>query len=167
MLPPNFISYTSKGQIMTDKLFEGWLGETHKLQKESYNTDPSQLEGKDRDYYLMWNNLAARDELSEALSEHSWKPWSSTVGALNRKEYISEIVDSLHFHANMLIAVGCSDEELNAAYTAKMDKNRARMANNYDNSNKCIKCKRALDDVQESITIAGVCVLCTGEVKEN
>lgn len=145
---------------MTEQLFGSWLKDTNALQIESYNTDPSKLEGEARDHYLMWNNLAARDELSEALSEHSWKPWSSAKGKLNRMEFISEVVDSLHFHANMLIAAKCTDEELNEVYLAKMEKNRVRMANNYDNSNKCSGCKRALDDVKESLLVPGMCVLC-------
>ena len=130
MLPPIFIT-----KFKDNMLFDKWLEKTHELQVESYNTDPSLLKGQERDHYLMWNNLAARDELSEALAEHSWKPWSSTTGSLNRENYIKEIVDSLHFHANMLIAVDCSDAELDAVYTAKMEVNRARMANNYDNTN--------------------------------
>lgn len=140
-------------------LFDSWLSETRKLQIESFGTDPGTLEGKDRDYYLTWNNLAARDELSEALSEHSWKPWSKTTGTLNRREYIKEQIDVLHFVANMLLAAQCTDEELDSLYQEKMDVNRARQNASYDNSNKCTNCKRALDDVKES-EVKGVCILC-------
>jgi hypothetical protein len=145
-------------------LFANWLQETRKLQMESFGTDPSALEGLDRDYYLTWNNLAARDELSEALSEHSWKPWSSKTGELNRREYIKEQIDVLHFVANMLLAAGCTDEELDALYQEKMDTNRARQAGNYDNTNKCTLCKRALDDVKESVLSPGLCELCVPDV---
>lgn len=141
-------------------LFDKWLEETRKLQIESFGTDPTELEGRDRDYYLTWNNLAARDELSEALSEHSWKPWSSATGQLNRREFIKEQIDVLHFVANMLLAAKCTDEELDSLYQAKMDTNRARQADSYDNSNKCTLCKRALDDVKESIVSPGQCELC-------
>jgi len=145
-------------------LFANWLQETRKLQMESFGTDPSALEGQERDYYLTWNNLAARDELSEALSEHSWKPWSSKTGQLNRREYIKEQIDVLHFVANMLLAAGCTDEELDTLYQEKMDTNRARQAGDYDNTNKCTLCKRALDDVKESVLSPGLCELCVPDV---
>lgn len=147
-------------------LFGKWLEETQKLQIESFGTDPAALVGLERDQYLAINNLAARDELSEALNEHSWKPWSKTKGQLNRREYIKEHVDVLHFVANMLIAAQCTDEELNELYLEKMDVNRARQVASYDNSNKCSLCKRALDDVKESALTPGVCELCVPNVGE-
>lgn len=147
-------------------LFADWLKETRQLQIESFGTDPAALEGKDRDYYLTWNNLAARDELSEALSEHSWKPWSSKTGELNRREYIKEQIDVLHFVANMLIAAQCTDEELDTLYQEKMNTNRARQAASYDNSNKCVFCKRALDDVKPSELTPEACELCVPGVGE-
>lgn len=145
-------------------LFDKWLAETRELQIKSFGTDPSALEGQERDYYLMWNNIAARDELSEALGEHSWKPWSKTKGQLNRREYIKEQIDVLHFVANMLLAAGCTDEELDSLYQEKMDTNRARQEAAYDNSNKCKVCKRALDDVKPSIFDPEVCELCNPDV---
>lgn len=141
-------------------LFANWLRETRQLQMEFYNTDPAALEGLERDQYLAINNLAARDELSEALGEHSWKPWSSTKGKLNRREYIKEHVDALHFIANMLIAAKCTDEELNEYYLEKMEVNRERQRQGYTNENKCRECTRALDDVKESENFPGLCEMC-------
>jgi hypothetical protein len=145
-------------------LFGKWLEETRKLQIESFGTDPTQLTGAERDLYLAINNLAARDELSEALGEHSWKPWSKTKGQLNRREYIKEHVDGLHFYANMLLAVQCTDEELNELYLEKMQVNRDRQAAGYENENKCSICKRALDDVKPSVFNPDACELCVPDV---
>lgn len=141
-------------------LFQDWLKETRQLQIDSYGTDPGDLTGQDRDYYLLWNNLAARDELSEALGEHSWKPWSKTKGELNKREFIKEQIDVLHFVANMLLAAGCTDEELDALYSEKMSVNRNRQTNGYDNKHKCKDCRRALDDVRESAVFPGLCEMC-------
>lgn len=140
-------------------LFGTWLHDTRNLQIESFNTDPSALEGEELLAYLFVNTFAATDEMHEASQEFSWKTWSNKR-FLNRKEFIKEHVDALHFIANNLVAVKCTDEELSEIYEAKMEVNRQRMANNYTNENKCSNCKRALDDVAESATDPGVCVLC-------
>lgn len=141
-------------------LFQDWLKETRQLQIDSYGNDPTEITGEARDLYLMWNNFAAIKELGEASDEHSWKPWSKTKGELNRKNFIKEQVDVLHFIANMLLAAQCTDEELDEIYQAKMEVNRQRMANDYDNTNKCVSCRRALDDVEEAVKGSGICVLC-------
>ncbi len=140
-------------------LFKDWLAETRKLQIEAFNTDPSSLEGDELLQYLFIQTYAATDELHEAAGEFAWKTWSSKK-FLNRKEFIKEYVDALHFIANGLIAVKCTDEELDEIYQAKMQVNRERQAAGYTNENKCSGCKRALDDVQESITDPGMCILC-------
>ena len=139
-------------------LFQTWLAETRKLQIESFGTDPAALEGDELLAYLFVQTFAATDEMHEASQEFSWKTWSSKK-FLNRKEFIKENVDALHFIANGLVAVKCTDAELTELYQAKMQVNRDRMANNYTNENKCSECKRALDDVAESAT-AGLCILC-------
>ncbi len=139
-------------------LFETWLAETRKLQIESFGTDPAALEGDALLAYLFVNTFAATDEMHEASQEFSWKTWSSKK-FLNRKEFIKENVDALHFIANNLVAVKCTDKELSEIYQAKMEVNRQRMANNYQSDYKCTECKRALDDVQES-AVKGLCILC-------
>jgi hypothetical protein len=139
-------------------LFQTWLAETRKLQIESFGTDPAALEGDELLAYLFVQTFAATDEMHEASQEFSWKTWSSKK-FLNRKEFIKENVDALHFIANALVAVKCTDEELTEIYEAKMEVNRQRMANNYQSDYKCTECKRALDDVDES-AIKGLCILC-------
>lgn len=139
-------------------LFDKWLAETRKLQIEAFGTDPAALEGDQLLYYLFVQTFAATDEMHEASQEFSWKTWSSKK-FLNRKEYIKELVDALHFISNGLVAVKCTDEELNELYEAKMEVNRQRQLAGYKSDNKCTECKRALDDVQES-AVKGLCILC-------
>lgn len=139
-------------------LFKDWLAETRKLQIESFGTDPAALEGDELLAYLFVQTFAASDEMHESAQEFSWKPWSSKK-FLNRKEYIKELVDALHFIANGLVAVKCTDQELDELYQAKMEVNRQRQAAGYKNDYKCSECKRALDDVAES-AVKGICILC-------
>lgn len=139
-------------------LFESWLAETRKLQIESFGTDPAALEGDELLAYLFVQTFAATDEMHEASQEFSWKTWSSKK-FLNRQAYIKELVDALHFIANGLVAVKCTDKELTDIYEAKMEVNRQRQAAGYTNENKCTECKRALDDVGESAA-KGLCIFC-------
>lgn len=129
-------------------MFDDWLMTTRVLQRMSFGTDPASLEGKQLAEYVRWNMLAANDELMEALHEVDWKPWTVTEdGFRNRDAFVGELVDVLHFVANMLVAANCSDQELSDAYRAKQDKNRARMASKtYDGRNKCPQCGRSYDD---------------------
>lgn len=147
---------------MANELFAEWLMRTRILQRMSFGADPAQLTGEDRVEYVRWNMLAAHDELSEALAEISWKPWASAE-YFNRDEFIGELVDVLHFVGNMLVAAKCTDTELNERYLAKMAKNRKRMEEGYTGTNKCDRCKRALDDVGAHMhdgQPSGLCLLC-------
>jgi len=153
---------------MTDDLFGSWLLHTRDLQINSFGTDPHSLDGEDREQFVLWNVYAAIDELSETMSEISWKPWA-TAKFFNREQYVGELVDVLHFVGNLLSAAGCTDEELNQRYTAKMQKNRDRQANGYTGTDKCPLCDRALDDVGISDVQLGdgrsICVLCGSRIK--
>lgn len=129
-------------------MFNEWLMSTRVLQRQSFGTDPAALAGKELAEYIRWNELAAVDELMEALHEVDWKPWTVTDdGFRNRDAFVGELVDVLHFVANMLAAAKCTDEELSKRYEAKQQKNRERMASkSYDGKNKCPACQRAYDD---------------------
>lgn len=129
-------------------MFEDWLMTTRVLQRQSFGRDPAMLEGAELAEYVRWNTLAANDELMEALHEVDWKPWTVTEdGFRNRDAFVGELVDVLHFVANMLVSANCSDEELSERYRAKQQKNRERMASKtYDGKNKCPGCQRAYDD---------------------
>lgn len=96
--------------------------------------------------------VAATQELSEALNETSWKPW--TVGSPFINEALTgELVDALQFMLNMLF---CQYPELNEfqlaqlineKHSKKVAINRKRLAEDYDGvSTKCPGCGRALDE---------------------
>jgi dimeric dUTPase (all-alpha-NTP-PPase superfamily) len=123
-------------------LFGDWLKETRALQVESYGTDPVDLEGEDLAVFLRWNFLAAHTELSEALAELPWKPWSQkhkerledSRGLTEwdaRDRAVDEIVDVLHFIANILVALDIDDEDINNGYINKMHINAQRQREHY------------------------------------
>lgn len=110
-------------------MFEDWLTTTRELQVKSFGADPGLLQVEELEHYLMFNYVALVKELGEAFDEFDWKPWTTTHnGFVNRDAFVGEMVDVLHFVANMLVAARCSDEELSLKYKAKQQKNRDRMA---------------------------------------
>jgi hypothetical protein len=127
-------------------LFSDWLAETKELQEEFYGKKFADF---DHDELVQWvriNILAAEDELHEALGEISWKPWASAQ-YFNREAFIGEMVDVGHFFANLLVGAGVTDEEFNEAYLEKMERNRQRQRDGYTGTDKCVGCKRAVDDI--------------------
>lgn len=78
------------------------------------------------------NLLAAAVELmGEVPREFHWKYWSHTEPFINRDRVLDELVDVLHFIANMLVAIGVTDDELEAAYQNKQAINRYRQREKY------------------------------------
>ncbi len=67
----------------------------------------------------------------EVPREFHWKYWSHTEPFVNRSAVLEEIVDVMHFLANMLIAMGVTDGEFEEAYQAKQAINRARQEAKY------------------------------------
>jgi dimeric dUTPase (all-alpha-NTP-PPase superfamily) len=120
-------------------LFNEWLGNTKKLQTEAYKIDYSKFEGQSPESlnniieYLRWNMLAIEDELAEIRKEISWKPWQHDDPYVNREAVVKECVDVLHFVANIICAVGGTDEQLDAYYVNKMEVNRQRQLKGYSN----------------------------------
>ena len=136
-------------------LFNNWLSKTKQLQVDVYNADYSKFHSDSPENlnelieYIRWNMLAIDDELAEVRKAISWKPWQHDEPYADRKEVVKECVDVLHFVANILCAAGATDEELDAEYLAKMQKNADRQKNGYrvlDPGVKCTMCSRALDD---------------------
>jgi hypothetical protein len=117
---------------------------------------------------VIWNSLAAIKEISEATDETRWKPWAvleEDEEVIDKDAFLKEIVDVEHFLANLLVAAGVTDEEHDAAYLAKMQVNRERMAQagGYQSRkgiDKCELCGRSFDDVGESHE-TGVCTKCS------
>lgn len=110
-------------------MFEDWLITTRELQEQSFGEDVGNLSIEQLEFYLRYNYMALVKELGEAFDEFDWKPWTMThAGFINRDAFVGELIDVLHFAANMLVAAGCTDEELSLRYVAKQQKNRDRMA---------------------------------------
>jgi hypothetical protein len=140
-------------------LFNKWLQKTKQLQTDVYGADYSKLHSDAPEdlnaliEFIRWNMLAIDDELAEVRKAISWKPWQHDEPYADRKEIVKECVDVLHFVANILCAAGATDDELDAEYLLKMQKNADRQKNGYkvlDPGVKCVSCFRALDDYDVS-----------------
>jgi hypothetical protein len=124
-----------------------WLTSTRQLQREAYGDDVWPKEGDVLADSAMANMFSLMKEMSEAGDEIGWKPWAQPRGWVNRDAYIGELVDVGHFLANLLIGVGCTDDEWEERYQAKQRVNLKRQRDGYDGvTTKCHACKRALDD---------------------
>lgn len=140
-----------------------WLASTRALQQEYFRrtfpiTDPDEL----ADYVVM-NHSALIIELGEFMDEIGWKDWASPRGWINRDAAVGELVDVAHFLANLLSALDVTDAEWERRYQAKQEVNRRRQRTGYDGvSNKCPKCRRALDDADTwcKITASGELATC-------
>lgn len=124
-----------------------WLESTKELQESHFGV-VYPIEGEQLANYVTWNHSALVQEAGELLAEFGWKPWAKGRGWVNRELALKEAVDVGHFLANILAAIGVTDEEWTAAYQAKQQVNRDRMTSGtYDGvSTKCPGCKRAYDD---------------------
>ena len=136
-------------------LFSNWLAMTRKLQEEVYGADYTDLHSDTPENilklveYMRWNMLAIDDELAEVRKAISWKPWQHDEPYADRHEILKECVDVLHFVANILVAAGATDTELDTEYLKKMQVNADRQKRGYrvlEDGVKCRQCSRALDD---------------------
>jgi hypothetical protein len=126
----------------------GWLKSTYRLQREVYDFQLPLPAGTDElaDYVVM-NHSALVAEATELLSEFGWKSWAKPRGWVNRENALKEAVDVAHFLANIVCAIGITDDEWRIAYQAKQDVNRKRQVDGYDGvTGKCPGCKRSYDD---------------------
>lgn len=108
-----------------------WLASTVRLQRDAYGRSPQDsVAGKVAT--LKENLLAALVELAgEVPREFHWKFWAHDEPWINREKFLAEIVDVQHFIANMLIEVGVTDDEYEAAYQAKQAENLRRQKDGY------------------------------------
>jgi hypothetical protein len=138
-----------------------WLDSTYALQREAFGVElpmtPDTIRLAD---YVVMNHSALTAEAGELLAEFGWKSWAEPRGWVNRENALKEAVDVAHFLANILCAIGVTDEEWITAYQAKQEVNRRRQRDGYDGvSDKCPECKRSYDDdipcapAQESYTV--------------
>lgn len=124
-----------------DNLLEG----QYELQLKAYGVDPLALEDDEWADFIRWNAYALSDELHEATSELGWKPWA-TSRHINREAFIGEMVDLLHFFANLCLAAGVDGSDLAKAYASKREKNHQRQEEGYTGTYKCPGCKRDYDE---------------------
>lgn len=131
--------------------FSAWIALQLELQRTMFK-DPRDIEDPDeRASFLIWNAFAATDELHEAMQEVGWKPWA-TSRHLNSEEFLDELVDALHFIANMVLVASINKFEepetlgilLWEKYKQKVKINMERQIAGYDGiTGKCPICKRA------------------------
>lgn len=116
--------------------FHDWVEVQHELQIAMPPTgrDPANLIGEERAEFIRWNILAAIDELMEALAEVRWKPWDreDLRGEVDVEAFKKELVDVLHFIANLAIVTGISGDELSEEYLRKVEVNKKRHEIGYD-----------------------------------
>jgi hypothetical protein len=123
-----------------------WLKSTADLQRDTYGYDLPMPPGEKIANYAVMNHTAGVKEFGELLDEFGWKPWASPRGWFNREAALSEAVDVAHFLANILVAIGVTDEEWELAYRMKQEMNRRRQRAGYTGRDKCRSCGRAYDD---------------------
>lgn len=109
--------------------FQSFLLRQYTLQRDAFNSDMHKYTPEKRVDSIKWNVLAAQTELAEVLGEVCWKPWATyDVGDVfkDRDKYVEELVDVLHFIANLLILARVNDTELSRRFIEKQAVNAAR-----------------------------------------
>lgn len=104
-----------------------WLESTVELQRDYFRQPVGERPIPEQAASLKDNAFALIMELAEMAVEYKWKPWSIDEPYVNRERVLKEAVDAGHFLANMLVAIGVTDEEWEEAYQAKQQINRERM----------------------------------------
>jgi hypothetical protein len=128
--------------------FHDWIELTRDLQLTGFHRDLANLEGDERADALHADITGMMCEVVEIGDEIGWKPWVKNRGWYNQKEVCGEIVDLLHFVANVLVTCHINAEMLTYAYLEKVEKNRIRQASGDDGvSRRCPHCHRSVDDV--------------------
>jgi dimeric dUTPase (all-alpha-NTP-PPase superfamily) len=108
-----------------------WLESTARLQSESFGIEVEHGTHQEVAAIVKENVLPLIVEAVELLREVSWKYWAHDEPFVNRDRVIEEAVDVAHFLGNILVAMGATDEEWEAAYQAKQAVNAARQRDGY------------------------------------
>lgn len=136
---------------------ESWRAQQD-AQRVAYGVHVEKMTGLEVIQYVHWNILAAQAEIVEMLDELPWKSWSKNFGdmsSVNPAAVASEAADLMCFVTNVLLAVGVTAEQFQAAWASKIRKNVLRQTNGYDVTSsqwKCAGCGRALDDSHVTCT---------------
>lgn len=127
------------------------------LQVYAFDINPIDFKDSDSQMeFIRWNALALISELVEAMNEVGWKPWASSHH-INREQFAGEMVDLLHFFANLCLATGISGQMLAEGYVKKRQRNYERQQEGYDGvTGKCPHCNR--DYAETHCTPEGYCI---------
>lgn len=109
-----------------------WLESTRRLQREAYGFDVDRLSTAGRARSIRENVLPLIVEAVELLDNVSWKYWAHDEPFVDREEVLKEAVDIGHFHANILLAAGITEDEYWAAYREKQALNLERQIRGYN-----------------------------------
>jgi NTP pyrophosphatase (non-canonical NTP hydrolase) len=121
--------------------FGEWLASTERLQREEFAIDVPEYDpegtiaaaigNEKRREYIESNLLGLMVEAGEVANEFGWKPWKSGKGNVNRAKALEELVDVMHFIANLLVLLKVDGPELSAAYASKQAENVRRQREGY------------------------------------
>lgn len=109
-----------------------WLKHTLDRQMSIYGMPhPNDMSKEEVICRVQTQVVAIVAELGELLREFDWKPWTKGPRGIDRDNMTGEMVDLLHFAANILVLVGCTDSELLDRYEMKASANAQRQAAGY------------------------------------
>jgi len=77
------------------------------------------------------NILALIAEAVETLEETNWKPWKKDKKPVDRARLLGEMTDILQFWANMVLAAGFDNEDVEQSLRAKWEINHKRIDDGY------------------------------------
>jgi len=115
--------------------FAEWLNETARLQKSAFGIDFDELRSDPEalaDYFHL-NITGAFTEVAEVAELIRWKPWTNKRGIRPNPVHIAmEVVDVMHFLANILVAADAPASLLEYEYRRKIEENEKRQAEGYE-----------------------------------
>lgn len=118
-----------RGQTIT--FADKWLAHTKHVQQEVFGYNFDTMTTVEKTEYLKNMVFAAEREIDEITREFSWKPWAHDEPFINAIRILAEVVDALHFLANILVSLGFTDQDLWKAYCAKAEINAERQLEGY------------------------------------
>ena len=96
---------------------------------------PQELEGHldNRQVQLRLHELFGylMREMAEAMAELKNKPWKQTEELTDRRAFVEEIGDALHFLIEFCLTAGIGPEDLYSSYRVTHDKNIERQNSGY------------------------------------
>jgi hypothetical protein len=122
---------------MSDKLSEMWNQQLQFMnllkERRGFPNFPVDIKTKEGQKFLRGITYECMGELFEANQElkNSKAHRAAEITDLDREAYLEELIDSLHFFFEIVIASGISLDEMYTAYMKKGIKNFSRIENGY------------------------------------